>query len=322
MPSTDRHARQPIHDVEALQRHLGGEQRRRSTSPEDPGQLRSRDLEVLQSVHRLGSLGRFATFRHRSAIGRLIREGFLTLDGVLDSAGEDFMHPVAAAEDVLALRGQCGGERTLMQSWLAGDQVSTVSGMPGADLMAGVVQENRSRYTVALAERGALASQACTWAGVRAGPALLSDELLVDEDEFTARVLDPQHPAPDGSPAGLAELWREPWFVWEATSSALGVNLAFVSAQGAGNYVFGADAEASERDGRLLLRLAPVSARTVWETLWVLTHGGGADAAAGGRADGGAGAGAGGRGSGTGEVLGVPQTGTHQLPPPDLPATR
>ncbi|GAA4779391.1 hypothetical protein [Citricoccus nitrophenolicus] len=306
MPAADREARlrQPIHDVEALERHLEGEQRRRSTSPEDPGQLRSSDLEVLQSVHRLGSLGRFATFRNRSSIGRLIREGFLTLDGVLDSAGEDFMHPVATAEDVLALRGQCGAERTLMQSWLAGDQVATVSGAPGADVMAGVVQGNRSRYTVSLAERGALPSQACTWAGVRAAPALVAGELLVDEDEFTARVIDPLYPAPDESPEGLAQLWREPWFVWEATSSALGVNLAFISAQGAGNYVFGADAEASERDGRLLLRLAPVTARTVWETMWVLSHGGGAAGRAGG------------------EVLGVPQTGTHQLPPPDMPATR
>ncbi|MGO1886040.1 MAG: hypothetical protein ACTH3G_11855 [Citricoccus sp.] len=311
MPSSDQQ-HQPIHDVEALQRHLSGEDRRRSTSPEEPGQLRSADLEVLQSVHRLGSLGRFATFRNRSAIGRLVREGFLTLDGVLDSAGEDFMQPVAAAEDVLALRGQCGAERTLMQSWLAGEQVSTVSGAPGADVMAGVAQEKRTRYTVALAERGALASQACTWAGVRALPALLSGELLVDEDEFTARVLDPLHPAPDGSPEELAELWAQPWFVWEATSSALGVNLAFISAQGAGNYVFGADAEASERDGRLLLRLAPVTARTVWETMWVLSHGGGAAGEAGsGESE-----------QGPREVLGVPQTGDHQLPPPDMPATR
>ncbi|MGM7668585.1 hypothetical protein [Microbacterium sp. A93] len=309
MPATDRHhqSQRPIHDVEALQRHLSGEDRRRNASPEDPGRLRSSDLEVLQSVHRLGSLGRFATFRNRSAIGRLIREGFLTLDGVLDTAGDDFMRPVSTAEDVLALRGQCGTERTLMQSWLAGEQVSTVSGAPGADVMAGVVQEKSSRYTVALAERGALASQACAWAGVRAAPALLSGELLVDEDEFTARVIDPQHPVPDGSPEELTELWAEPWFVWEATSSALGVNLAFISAQGAGNYVFGADAEASERDGRLLLRLAPVTARTVWETMWVLSHGGGAAAAAG---------------NGQREVLGVPQTGTHQLPPPDMPATR
>lgn len=314
MPSTSRH-HQPIHDVEALQRHLSGEDRRRNASPEDPGQLRSADLEVLQSVHRLGSLGRFATFRNRSAIGRLVREGFLTLDGVLDAAGEDFMRPVATAEDVLALRGRCGTERTLMQSWLAGEQVSTVSGAPGADVMAGVVTEDRSRYTVALAERGALASQACTWAGVRAAPALLGGELLVDEDEFTARVIDPQHPAPDGSPAELTELWGQPWFVWEATSSALGVNLAFISAQGAGNYVFGADAAASERDGRLLLRLAPVTARTVWETMWVLSHGGGSGDDAGN-------ASAGGAGQGPREVLGVPQTGTHQLPPPDMPATR
>lgn len=309
MPSTDRHHQhhRPIQDVEALQRHLGGEQRRRTASPEDPGQLGSADLEVLQSVHRLGSLGRFATFRNRSAIGRLIREGFLTLDGVLDAAGQDFMHPVATAEDVLALRGQCGTERTLMQSWLAGEQVSTISGAPGADVMAGVVQEKRSRYTVALAERGALASQACTWAGVRAAPALLGGELLVDEDEFTARVIDPQHPAPDGSPGELEQLWREPWFVWEVTSSALGVNLAFISAQEAGNYVFGADSEASEQDGRLLLRLAPVTARTVWETLWVLSHGGGTGSESGETPR---------------EVLGVPQTGTHQLPPPDLPVTR
>lgn len=298
----------PIHDVEALQRHLGGEDRRGSVNPEDPGQLRSQDLEVLQSVHQLGSLGRFATLRNRSSIGRLVREGFLTLDGLMDSAGEGFMQPIAAAEDVLALRGRCGAEQTLMQSWLAGDQVSTVSGAPGADVLAGVVKEKRSRYTVALAERDALASQACAWAGVRAAPALLHGELLVDEDEFTARVLDPQHPAPDHSPAELTELWAEPWFVWEATSSTLGVNLAFISAQSGGNYVFGADAGASERDGRLLLRLAPVTARTVWETMWVLSHrgGDGADQHPGG---------------GPREVLGVPQTGGHRLPPPDLPAT-
>ncbi|MEO9247750.1 hypothetical protein ABDK96_08670 [Citricoccus nitrophenolicus] len=166
------------------------------------------------------------------------------------------------------------------------------------------MQEKRARFTVALAERGALASQACTWAGVRAAPAL-----LVDEDEFTARVIDPQHPAPDGSPGELEQLWGEPWFVWEATSSTLGVNLAFISAQGAGNTVFGADAEASEQNGRLLLRLAPVTARTVWETMWVLSHGGG---------DAGGGAG----GDGPREVLDVPQTGSHQLPPPDLPVTR
>ncbi|NUL46130.1 hypothetical protein F7P69_13135 [Cellulosimicrobium funkei] len=305
MSSTDRQGRsgRPIVDVEALQRHISGEDRRQNTSPEDPVLLRSDDLEVLQSIHHLGSLGRFATLRNRSAIGRLVREGFLTLDGVLDIAGEDFMGPIATAEDVLALRGQCGVERTLMQSWLAGARVATVSGAPGADVMAGVVSQSQSRYAVALAERDALASQVCTWAGVRTGPALLAGELLVDEDEFTARVADPLYPAPDGSPPELVELWAEPWFVWESTSSALGVNLAFISTQGNGNYVFGADAEASNDAGRLLLRIAPVTARAVWETLWVLSHGGGAARA-------------------SGEVLGVAQTGTHQLPPPEMPATR
>lgn len=312
MPGRD-DAPLPIHDIAALERRLDGQDRRGDVNPEDPGRLRSRDLEVLQSVHRLGSLGRFATLRHRSSIGRLVREGFLTLDGLMDAAGAGFMHPIAAAEDVLALRGRCGAEQTLMQSWMAGDRVSTVSGAPGADVLAGVVKDHRSTYSVALSERGALASQACAWAGVRAAPGLLNGELLVDEDEFTARVLDPQHPAPDGSPTELAQLWDEPWFVWEATSSTLGVNLAFISAQGAGNYVFGADAEASRQDGRLLLRLAPVTARAVWETMWVLSHRGGEDA----EGDRG-----GGPGGGPRQVLGVPQTGDHRLPPPDLPATR
>ncbi|MFC7400944.1 hypothetical protein [Citricoccus sp. GCM10030269] len=296
-------SRRPILDVDSLQRHVGGEDRRQSATPEDPGHLRSNDLEVLQSIHHLGPLGRYASFRHRSSIGRLVREGFLTLDGVLDTAGEGFMEPVANAEDVLALRGQCGHERTLMQSWLFGDQVSTVSGASGADVMAGVVNDHQSRYTVALAEREALPSQACAWAGVRTAASVLTGEVLVSEDEFTVRVADSLKPPPPGMATRLADLWREPWFVWEVTSSRLGVNLAFINAQGIGNYVFGADAEASEKAGQLMVRIAPVTARAVWETMWVLSHDGGAAGGAGG------------------EVLGVPQTGSHQLPPPDMPAS-
>ncbi|MDI3329732.1 MAG: hypothetical protein QJR09_03210 [Micrococcus sp.] len=303
--------RQPLADVAALQRHLSGEARRRHASPEDPGRLRSADLEVLQSVHELGPLGPFASFRNRRSIARLEREGFLTLDGALDEAGEEFMRPIAEAEDVLALRGQVGGERTLFQSWLAGRDVATVSGAPGPDLLAGVGLagggSGHRTYAVTHAERGALPSQVCAWAGVRTHPPAMIGQLLVPEAEFTARAADPLRPPPaavfgaDGD--ALAALWAEPWFVWEVTSSALGVNLAFINAQGAGNYVFGGDRAASEEAGELMVRIAPVTAQAVWETLWVLSHRGGQ---------------AGAQGS---AVLGVAQDGRQSLQVPDLPAS-
>jgi hypothetical protein len=295
-----------ITDVATLQRHIRGEARRQQASPDVPAQLRSADLELLQSVHELGSLGPFASFRNRRSIARLEREGFLTLDGALSAAGEGFMRPITEAEDVLSLRGQVGGERTLFQSWLAGTEVATVSGAPGPDLLAGVGTRRRA-YAVTRAERSALASQACTWAGVRTHPATMHVHLLVAEAEFTARVSDPMCPPPnavfgkDGD--AIAALWAAPWFVWEITSSALGVNLAFINALGAGNYVFGGDASVSDEAGELMVRIAPVTAQAVWETLWVLSHRGGRSGAQGR------------------DVLGVAQDGRQPLEAPDLPAS-
>lgn len=298
-------------DVQSLQRLVAGADQRRRISPEDPVLTSAEDLELLQRVHALGPLGPFATLRNRGRLNRLTREGLLTLDGALDTAGEQFMETVSSAEDVLAVRGSCGRHHTLLQGWLSADEVSVVTGPPGPDLVASVEGLERSRYTALTVDRGSLASQVCAWAGVRTFPAALGTELLLPEETFSRRVADACAPVPDagelfgaggagGAAAGgraaddpegwptlavdpdsVAAWWAEPWFVWEVTSVRLGVNLGLINAQGAGNYVFGGDRAATERAGRPMVRVAPVTAQTVWETLWLLAHGGGVDRAAG-----------------------------------------
>lgn len=299
----------PVQDVDQLTALVSGQDRRQEISPEDPAHADSQDLELLQRIHALGPLGPFASLRHRGSVNRLVREGLLTLDGVLDTAGEGFMGPISDAHDVLAVRGRCGGQRTLMQCWMAGGTASVVSGPPGPDLVASVDGLDRRRYTALTLDRSSLASHACAWAGVRTFPAALGQELLIPEDVFTQRVSDSCTPLPplpqirvaagrtgggvdpsedpeaqptlEIDPEVLTGWWSEPWFVWEVTSARLGVNLGLISAHGAGNYVFGGDRVASERAGEPLVRVAPVSAQSVWETLWLLAHGGGEDGAAG-----------------------------------------
>ena len=274
-------------DVQSLQRLVAGADQRRRISPEDPVLTSAEDLELLQRVHALGPLGPFATLRNRGRLNRLTREGLLTLDGALDTAGEQFMETVSSAEDVLAVRGSCGRHHTLLQGWLSGDEVSVVTGPPGPDLVASVEGLERSRYTALTVDRGSLASQVCAWAGVRTFPAALGAELLLPDETFSRRVADACAPLPErltasgADPESLAGWWAEPWFVWEVTSIRLGVNLGLISAQGAGNYVFGADADATARAGQAMVRVAPVTAQAVWESLWLLAHGGGVDGAAG-----------------------------------------
>ena len=291
-----------VQDVEGLERIVRGDARRQQSTPEDPARASAHDLEVLQRIHALGPLGRFASLRNRGSVGRLTREGLLTLDGTLDAAGEDFMRPVAQAHDVLAVRGRYGGQRTLMQAWLSGTEASVVSGPAGADLLAAAKGVDRPQYATLGVDRGSLASQVCDWAGVRTFPATLTQDLVLPETTFTRRVLNGCMPVPDPSefaaldgagagesagtaaapdPEALASWWDEPWFVWEVTSIRLGVNLGLISAHGAGNYVFGADTAASELHEQPMVRVAPVTAQAVWETLWLLAYGGGEDGAAG-----------------------------------------
>lgn len=282
-----------VPDVDTLARLVAGESRRATVSPEDPARAGAEDLELLQRVHALGPLGPFATVRNRAAVGRLVREGLLTLDGLLASAGEEFMRPISTAHEVLAVRGRCGGRRTLLQGWISGPDVAVVSGPAGPDLMAAVDRQDGREYAVMSLDRGSLASLVCQWAGVRTFPAALPRDLLLPEELFTQRVADGCAPVPDPEQLepvpGEASVdhdavtgwWGAPWFTWEVTSARHGVNLGLISAQAAGNYVFGGDPAASERAGMSMVRVAPVSAQSVWEALWLLTHGGGAAGAAG-----------------------------------------
>lgn len=293
---------QQVQDVEGLERVVRGDARREQATPEDPARASADDLEALQRIHALGPLGRFASLRNRGSIGRLTREGLLTLDGALDAAGEDFMRPVSTAHDVLAVRGRYGRQRTLLQAWLSGAEASVVSGPAGSDLLAAADGSDRPQYAALSVDRGSLASLVCDWAGVRTFPAALTEDLLLPETTFTRRVLNGCMPVPDPSefarpggaaegessddgtaldPEALAGWWGEPWFVWEVTSVRLGVNLGLISAHGAGNYVFGSDTAASERCEQPMVRVAPATAQAVWEALWLLTHGGGEDGAAG-----------------------------------------
>ena len=174
-------------------------------------------------------------------LDRLVAAGLLDAKGRLTDPGQWVAATLAQPQGEVHVDAAVGRIPFSFRASLRGDHavvVATASPRPwsGADPDAEQVPASADTLTVDDVPLGYLPVALARWVGLGPAWSLATEPELLPESLVTARLEDPDVPAPAEADVVLREVWRQPWFLWTLQTTAAPHGLVVVHAGDRGCY--------------------------------------------------------------------------------------
>ena len=197
-------------------------------------------LELLQTAAEAGKLGRFGIAGKSAELAPLVDAGLLSSKGALTGQGRLVTSPWKDSLASLRISAQFRGHAAAFQAWLAPEGCLVLAGPSYSQFLAGTPRTGFHQLDFLALDH--LYPAIAAWTGIAPAWSLAAEPLAVDPQVLQARFTSEAVPVPAGADAPLANMWRQPWFIWQLVlEPSSGPPLTYVNAGEAGHYHLGRD---------------------------------------------------------------------------------